>query len=113
MRTVRVDVVVLGERNFPIGFSKVGEEAVSDYAALLLAAQKKNPAANHDDVIKSIWRLGSVALADRLRKGWLIDTDELPGPAVADVAVDQAGSTIEAGETLITQELGRVKKNRL
>ena len=59
----RVNVWLLGERDYPERLVKLPEHLVRDLPDLVATAQGLNPAATPDGVVRAIWRLGSYRLA--------------------------------------------------
>lgn len=78
-KIVRVDVLVLGERNFPVSAVKLPETAVADLPELLEAAKRMNPSLTYDEVVRSIWRYGTKVLRDALARGVPLKVSDLPG----------------------------------
>lgn len=77
-KVTRVDLMVLGERNFPVYSLKLPQTAVADLPELLAAARRMNPSFTYDEIIRAIWRFGTQRLANTLAKGVLPRVEDLP-----------------------------------
>jgi hypothetical protein len=77
---VRVDVWVLGPRNYPVGYAKLPATLVADFADLVDGAKRLNPATTPEAVVRAIWRYGSRQLWRNLRHRIPITGQDLPEP---------------------------------
>jgi len=77
---VRVDVWVLGLRDYPLAYAKLPATLVADFAELLHGAQRLNPATTPDAVVRAIWRHGSRQLWRNLRHRIPVTAQDLPEP---------------------------------
>ena len=77
---VRVDVWVLGLRDYPLAYAKLPATLVADFAELLHGAQRLNPATTPDAVVRAIWRHGSRQLWRNLRHHIPLTAQDLPEP---------------------------------
>jgi hypothetical protein len=80
MTVTKVDIWILGDRNYPLAHVKLPSFAVSDFPDLLERAREMNPAARPDDIVRAIWRLGSYRLLQNLIRGLPISVKDLPVP---------------------------------
>jgi len=76
----RVDLIVLGPRNYPLATARIPARHVSDFPDLLKGARALNPFTTPEDVIRAIWRLGSRRLWMNIRHRIPIRDGDLPGP---------------------------------
>lgn len=110
MATTRIDLTLYSERNYPEGFVKLPTTFVADFDQLVEQAVGRNPAIGFDEVVRTIWRLGSVELAARLRRGWVPKISDLPAPASA-VAVGELGqASAQVSERVAQTGLTRERK---
>jgi len=77
---VRVDVWVLGARNYPLGYAKLPATLVADFTDLLHGARRLNPAASAEDLTRAIWRYGARQVWRNLRHRIPITAQDLPEP---------------------------------
>jgi hypothetical protein len=77
---VRVDVWVLGARNYPLGYAKLPAMLVADFPDLLHGAQRLNPAASAEDLTRAIWRYGARQVWRNLRHHIPLTAQDLPEP---------------------------------
>jgi len=77
---VRVDVWVLGARNYPLGYARLPAMLVADFADLLHGAKRLNPATTPEAVVRAIWRYGSRQLWRNLRHRIPLTAQDLPEP---------------------------------
>jgi hypothetical protein len=73
----RVNVWLLGNRNFPERLVKLPEHLVRDLPDLVARAQQLNPAATADGVVRAIWRLGTYRLGQNLLRRISLNPSEL------------------------------------
>lgn len=78
MKVSRIDLQILGERNFPLATARINAEQAKDFPTLLDAAVKLNPATTPEDVVRAIWRHGCRRVNNILATRHPINTDELP-----------------------------------
>lgn len=80
MQTVaRVDIMILGERNYPEAQVKLPDSVVADLPVLVAAAQLANPSASYAEVVRAIWRYGSREVRSALARGGKLNPNVLPG----------------------------------
>jgi hypothetical protein len=65
-KTRRVDLWILGARNFPQAHVKLPETLVDDLPDLLARSRELNPAVDTAAVVRTIWRLGCYRLRQNL-----------------------------------------------
>jgi hypothetical protein len=75
----RAKMWLLGPRDYPEQVVTVPEHLVRDLPDLIAQAQRLNPAATPDAVVKTIWRLGSYRLGQNLIRRIPIRLAELLG----------------------------------
>ena len=80
MDVTKVDIWILGDRNYPIAHVKLPGFAVSDFRELVQRAQALNPAVRPDDVVRAIFRLGSYRVLQNLIRGIPVRVGDLPAP---------------------------------
>ena len=83
-RTVKVDMWILGPRNYPQAHVKLPEAVVSDLPDLIASARGLNPAVQTEAVVRAIWRLGSYRLGQNLLRRIPVRVADLPTPARAE-----------------------------
>jgi len=74
----RVNVWVLGNRDYPERLVKLPPDRVRDLPELIAGAQQLNPAVTADDVVRAIWRLGSRRLHQNLLRRIPVRLSDLP-----------------------------------
>ena len=79
-QVVRVDVWVLGPRNYPLGYAKLPATLVADFPDLLHGAQRLNPATTAEDLMRAIWRYGARQIWRNTRHGIPLTARDLPEP---------------------------------
>lgn len=79
MKVTRIDLQILGDRNFPIATARINEEQCRDFPTVLDAALKLNPSTTPEDVARAIWRYGTRALQGNLARRIPIRVETLPG----------------------------------
>lgn len=78
-KVVRVDVLIMGERNFPVAQTKLPVTVVADLPLLLEAAKRANPSMTYEEIVRAIWRYGTKQLRSNLATGKPIpSTQNLP-----------------------------------
>lgn len=78
-KVARVDIMILGERNYPEAQVKLPDVVVADLPVLVEAAQAVNPSASYADVVRAIWRYGSREVRSALARGGKLSPQGLPG----------------------------------
>jgi hypothetical protein len=73
----RVNVWLLGNRNFPERLVKLPEHLVRDLPDLIAHAQRLNPVATADGVVRAVWRLGMYRLGQNLLRRIPLNPSEL------------------------------------
>jgi hypothetical protein len=76
---VRVEISVVGSRNFPIVTAKLPINLVSDLPTLVHYAQMIQPEVSSEEVIRAIWRAGCEVVGLRFKSGAHLRT---PAPKV-------------------------------
>jgi hypothetical protein len=74
----RVNVWLLGDRDYPERVVKLPHDRVRDLPDLIASAQRFNPAVTPDDVARAIWRLGSRRLHQNLLRRIPVRLSDLP-----------------------------------
>jgi hypothetical protein len=72
----RVQVIVLGERDFPLAQFYLEEIHVKDFAALVDAIHTEHPALTDKEVIRLLWRYGTRSIRGALSKRVPLRIDE-------------------------------------
>jgi hypothetical protein len=72
----RVQVTVLGERDFPLAQFHLEEAYVKDFAALVDAIHEEHPALTDKEIIRLLWRYGTRSLRSALSKRAPLRIDE-------------------------------------
>lgn len=78
-KVVRVDLLILGERNFPVASTKLPATVVVDLPELLEAARRRNPSLTYEEIVRAIWRHGTKCLRDAISRGEPVNVNALPG----------------------------------
>lgn len=86
MKVTRVNVQLLGARNFPLATGKIPEELCHDFGEVYAAALVNNPTATPEDVVRAIWRYGTRATRKAIKEHISIKTEALPPAQLAEPA---------------------------
>lgn len=64
----RVDIWIVGDRNFPLAKISLPESLVANLPTLLDGARELRPSADLGSIVRGIWRLGCLAVRRNRRK---------------------------------------------
>lgn len=92
----RIDVLILGDRNYPMAQVKIPEHLCFDLKQLVEAGQILNASIGEEEITRAIWRLGSRQLRRNLARGIL--------PSASDLAPEKAANGSERASDSGVQE---------
>lgn len=75
----RLKIYLLGPRDYPEAVVTVPEHLVTGLPELVERARAQNPAVRIDEIIATIWRLGSYRLGQNLLRGLPVRISDQPG----------------------------------
>ena len=78
-RVRRLKIYVLGQRDYPEALVTVPEHLVAGLPDLVARARGQNPAVRIDEIIATIWRLGSYRLGQNLLRGIRVRVSDTTG----------------------------------
>ena len=78
-RVRRLKIYVLGQRDYPEALVTVPEHLVAGLPDLVARARAQNPAVRIDEIIATIWRLGSYRLGQNLLRGIRVRVSDTTG----------------------------------
>ncbi len=68
LRIRRVDIWLVGDRNYPVAKVSLPESLVADLTTLLAGVRELHPSADLRATVRGIWRLGCLAVRRNHRK---------------------------------------------
>lgn len=80
LKTARVDVRFVGERNFPVASAHIPPTMVYDFEDLMVQAQAAFPTYTYEQLFRFIWVRGLDALRVAVRSGTVPDPNRTPIP---------------------------------